>query len=96
MAQTRGENLYRNTKVTDFYLDLWNPVYVGESVLDRSIVISAKYERRPDLLSFDIYGTPKYWWVFMMRNKDIIFDPINDFVAGVEIQIPTLSNIEGA
>jgi hypothetical protein len=60
------------------------------------MVITAKYDRRPDLLSFDVYGTPKFWWVFMMRNKDIIFDPINDFVPGVEIRIPSLSNVSGA
>lgn len=96
MAASKGENLYRNTEITDFYLDLWNPITIKESALDKTITISAKYDRRPDLLSYDVYGTPKFWWVFMMRNKDIIFDPINDFRAGVEIQIPSLTSIEGA
>jgi len=96
MSQTRGTNLYKNTKITDFYLDIWSPIFVREGVLDASMVITAKYDRRPDLLSFDVYGTPKFWWVFMMRNKDIIFDPINDFVPGVEIRIPSLSNVSGA
>jgi hypothetical protein len=48
---------------------------------------------RPDLLSYHIYGSSKYWWLFAVRNKNIIIDPIQDFKAGVTIRIPKLENV---
>ena len=50
--------------------------------------IESQYNYRPDLLSFDLYGTPKLWWVFAQRNMDVIKDPVFDMVAGTEIYIP--------
>jgi len=55
--------------------------------------IGATYQYRPDLLSFDLYGKVDYWWVFMMRNRDIIRDPVWDFTPETEIYIPKLSTI---
>ena len=51
-------------------------------------------DRRPDLMSYEKYGTAKYWWIFAHRNADIIIDPINDFTAGKVIRIPRRSNID--
>jgi hypothetical protein len=62
---------------------------IKKSVLDKSFIITEKYNKRPDLLSYDTYGTPDYWWVFSIRNVDIIKDPINDFITGLEVVIPS-------
>ena len=56
---------------------------------DQSYVIETQYTYRPDLLSYDYYGTPKLWWVFAQRNMDIIKEPVFDFLAGTEIKLPS-------
>lgn len=56
--------------------------------------IDSFYERRPDLLAHDLYGSAKLWWVFMHRNMDTITDPIWDFVAGTQIRIPKKTTLE--
>mgnify|MGYP001079088113 CR=1 FL=1 len=84
---------YATTPQTDFYLDIWSPVFVPPNQTDKLFEIDPKYNKRPDLLSFDLYGTPNYWWIFALRNMDTLVDPINDFLTGVIIYIPELSSI---
>lgn len=60
---------------------------------DQSYTIERTYAYRPDLLAYDLYGTPRFWWVFAQRNPDQIEDPIYDFKPGVTIQLPKASNI---
>jgi hypothetical protein len=55
--------------------------------------IGPTWQYRPDLLSYDLYKTTDYWWVFAVRNKDIIKDPIWDFTAEKSIYIPKLNTI---
>lgn len=86
---------YANTGTVDFYLDQWVPVTIEPTYTDKKVILEAKYHERPDLLSNDEYGTPKYWWVFMERNKDVIFDPIFDFKAGIVIFIPPIESLGG-
>ena len=57
-------------------------------------LIGVTYQYRPDLLSYDLYNTVDYWWAFIMRNRDIIRDPIWDFTADKQIYIPKLSTIQ--
>ena len=60
---------------------------------DQTYTIERTYAYRPDLLAYDLYGTPRLWWVFAQRNPDQIEDPIYDFKPGVTIQLPKASNI---
>jgi hypothetical protein len=80
---------YLLTPIKNWYLDLWAPRTISKSEFDKIIIIPAAFDQRPDLLSQQEYGTSRLWWVFAMRNPDLIIDPINDFVAGLEIFIPT-------
>lgn len=57
---------------------------------DTLIVIDQKYHERPDLLSYSLYGTVEYWWVFTARNMDIISDPIFGLKAGMSIYVPSV------
>ncbi len=77
------------------YLDFWNEITIQSSSNDTLISLDAKYQYRADLLSYDLYGTPQLWWVFMVRNPDIIEDPIWDFVTGINIYTPSKSNLTG-
>ena len=90
MAQnSKSTSQYYSTPVKNWYLDLWVPRAVPSSQFDKIIIIPAAFNQRPDLLSQQEYGTPGLWWVFCIRNPDLINDPINDFIAGLEIYIPT-------
>ena len=55
--------------------------------------IGATYQYRPDVMSYDLYGTVDYWWVFIIRNRDILIDPIWDFTADKKIYIPQLETL---
>lgn len=87
-------SFYKSTPVRDFYLDLWNPIEIPESINDREYVIESKYNQRPDLLAHAEYGSPRLWWVFAMANKDVLVDPMGDFIAGKTIIIPSQTTIE--
>lgn len=62
---------------------------------DKEQTITAQYQYRPDKLSFSLYNTPAYYWVFMIRNIDLIRDPIWDMKSGMIIMIPTMSRLQG-
>lgn len=79
---------YTTTPIKDWYLDLWVPITIRKNDYDKIIVIPPEFDQRPDLLSNQEYGTPRLWWVFALRNPDLINDPIEDFLAGMEIYIP--------
>jgi hypothetical protein len=86
-----------NTPVKDFYLDLWeaDEVDVLPNITDEKYTIESLYNERPDLLAFDKYGNAKLWWVIILRNKDVLFDPIADFRSGVQIWLPSADSVRG-
>lgn len=89
MAQnSKDTSQYLDTPIKDWYLDLWVERKVPKHDYDKILIIPPAFDRRPDLLSQQEYGTPKLWWVFCMRNPDLMQDPIQDFVAGLEIFVP--------
>lgn len=52
------------------------------------------YQYRPDLLAYDLYGDPSLWWVFAARNPNKLGpDPYFNFVAGIEIYLPTAGTL---
>lgn len=81
------------TPIKKEYLDILKIRPVPAELDDFLYTIESQYTYRPDLLSFDLYQTPKLWWVFSQRNLDILQDPIFDFVPGVQIYIPKKSGL---
>jgi|LauGreDrversion4_2_1035121.scaffolds.fasta_scaffold216828_2 hypothetical protein len=77
----------------DTFLDLNNLPSLPQSVNDERYVINAMYDERPDLLAHDLYGSTRLWWVFTIRNPDLLKDPIRDFKAGLEIFLPSAENV---
>lgn len=94
MAKYKTTSPYFKTKQNKLYLELLTIRPVPAEADDFLYTIENQYEHRPDLLAFDLYGTPKLWWVFVQRNMDTIKDPIFDFVPGTKIYIPKKSNLE--
>lgn len=81
------------------YLEFYKNRPVPADLSDELIAIDPKFNKRPDLLSNDLYGTPDLWWIFAVRNPNLIIDPIYDLTSGLEIFVPTrkrmFSNILG-
>lgn len=94
MAQYSKTSPWFNTLQSGGSLDLITPRYIPSSVDDIPYQIDPVYNFRPDLLSNDIYETPKLWWVFAMRNPNDLRDPINDFVNGTIIMLPTYKDLK--
>lgn len=84
---------WNKTPQNSLYLDILEMVPVPAESDDYLYVLEQQYRHRPDLLAYDLYGTPKLWWVFVQRNMSVIKDPIYDFETGVSIYIPKKSNL---
>ena len=93
MAKYSPTSPYFATTENSEYLDILSPRAITSELDDQSYTIERTYAYRPDLLAYDLYGTPRLWWVFAQRNPDEIEDPIYDFKPGVTIQLPKPANI---
>ena len=97
MATYTKTSPYSNTKITaSGELDILKIRPVPADDDDFLYEVEPQYNFRPDLLSYDLYGTPKLWWVFAQRNLDILKDPVFDFKAGVKIFLPKQSALQKA
>ncbi len=85
---------YYTTEITNDFLDVINLRDIPALDDDHLFILTATYEYRPDLLAYDLYKNANLWWVFAIRNKDIIKDPVFDMVAGVKIYLPKQSTIK--
>ena len=93
MATYKTTSPYFSTPITDGYLDIAAFRDIPNEPTDILYEILAQHQHRPDLLAYDFYGDVKLWWVFAVRNKDILKDPVYDLVAGQKIRIPQLDNL---
>ena len=85
---------YSKTPFTNGYLDVITFRDITQVANDNLWQVPAKYQYRPDLLANDLYGDSRLWWVFAVRNKNIIKDPIFDLVSGIYIYLPQLSTLK--
>lgn len=85
---------YYDTPQLSWRIGRWVPRSIPPASDDTYLVINPKYQYRPDRLSFDLYGSAAYWWVFMARNIDLIRDPTYDMVAGMQIVIPSSATVQ--
>jgi hypothetical protein len=95
---TTGKNQYLDTPIKDFYLDLANlpkaeDVVYGKNV--ETIVVDPKFQYRPDLLSYSLYGNSNYWWVIVLINRNQLRDPIRNLKAGMVLRVLSKADIAG-
>jgi hypothetical protein len=94
MALYSKNSPWADTPANNLYLELLEIRPVPAEPDDYLYVIENQYRHRPDLLAYDLYGSPKLWWIFVQRNMDVIRDPIYDFEPGTQIYLPKQSNLE--
>ena len=93
MAKYSNTSPYFGTEMRSTYLDVLNLRTLTAEDDDQSYTVERTYAYRPDLLAYDLYGSPRLWWVFAQRNPDQIEDPIYDFKPGVTVQLPKKENL---
>src|SRR3546814_1152962 len=60
---------------------------------DYEFTITEKYNNRPDLLSYELYGSPFLCLIFSLRNPDLLGDPIYDFTTRSEEHTSELQSL---
>jgi hypothetical protein len=95
MAQYKTNSNLRSTPVNNGVLDLYVPPVEVDYTKTTVVTLDQKYNKRPDLLAFELYGDAKLWWIFTVYNRNQLLDPINDFVTGLTIYAPTRNYIAG-
>ena len=96
MATYDTTSPYYNTPFTQFYLDKMVNRSIPVENYDLTYTINLTYQYRPDLLAYDLYGTPALWWVFYQRNPNTLTKPPFDFVANTFIYLPKLGTLKTA
>ena len=95
MAKYPPTSPWANTGLTNLgALDVLTIRAVPAESDDAKYTLETQYTYRPDLLAYDIYGSPKLWWVFAQRNMDVIKDPVYDMVAGTTIYLPKADTLK--
>ena len=87
---------YHGTNMWGQFLDVWSAKTIPADSTDVWYQINPVYRFRPDLLAYDTYKDSNYWWIFAVRNPDVIRDPVFDFIPGRLIYVPTLTTIKTA
>ena len=62
MADYSNTSQYADTGETGDNLDILNPRTLTAEQDDQSYTIERTYAYRPDLLAYDLYGSPRLWW----------------------------------
>ena len=94
MSDYNSFSPYYKTPLVNGYLDVMTFRDIPIQNDDVLFEVVSTYEFRPDLLAHDLYQETRLWWVFAMRNKDILKDPVYDMTAGTKIYLPKLSVIK--
>ncbi len=56
---------------------------------DALYIVLPHQQYRPDRLSYDLYNTPAFWWVFCVRNPFLRADPIWGLITGLQLMVPS-------
>lgn len=76
------------------FLVLRRPLKLEPSEDDTFVTITQEYEKRPELLSSKVYGTPDLWWAIYEFNG--IMDPLFDLRMNQILRIPSLERVVAA
>lgn len=95
MASYKRNSHLSVTPVINGYTDLYKPPFNPDFTATTKFTLTSKYNRRPDLLAYELYGDSNLWWVFVLYNRNQIVNPINDFTTGKTILVPNRDFVSG-
>lgn len=82
-------SIYKYTGNNGYERGYYEPIDIPfDDTTDYYYIIPSGYDCKPGNLSYELFGTPKLYWIFSYFNKDIIVDPIFDIQAGLKIRVP--------
>lgn len=84
---------YYRTPTFGKHLDIAEFPFVPKLAEDVLFTVNKTYAQRPDLLAYDLYGDANLWWVFILRNPDVLQDPVFDMQPGVRFYLPKKETI---
>ncbi len=82
---TSGGKVYKDAKGNVIY---WERTKIPVDFDDIPYTIAAKYDRAPDLLAYDMYGSTSYEWLILQFNN--IIDVEEQFRIGMKITLPSI------
>lgn len=101
-----GVTTQKNTEATNRYKDKFlieemtngthlsfmrkKDIAIPERDEDQFFFVSAKYEYRPDILAYNVYGSPLYYWVILAANNMKSFW---DLKVNLTIRIPDIASV---
>lgn len=80
-----------STDVHPNRLGWWEREVIPTADDDIEVKITSRYEGRPDLIAFDLYGKASLTWVILQFNN--ILDINTEFVKGKVIKAPTYQRV---
>lgn len=87
-------SLYSKTSFYTNYLDIATFPTIPKYADDVVFAINNTYQFRPDLLAYDLYGDSNLWWVFALRNPNVLKDPLFDMRIGNRIYLPKKTTLD--
>lgn len=87
-----GGRYSQGGKVDDFVdrLGWWERKVFPPSSTDVSLTLTAEYNRRPDVLAYDLYGKAGLQWFILQYNT---ISDITTFEQGLTIIVPTRARL---
>lgn len=83
-------SIYKNTDSDGYEMKYYNPINIPfDSQTDYEFTVPDKYHQKPGNMAYELYGTPKLYWIFAYFNQDKVEDPIFDIKTGMTLTIPS-------
>lgn len=79
------------TDVLEKSLGWWERIDIPKRDDDITYIVPVEYVIRPDLIAYDVYGSPDLLWLVLQFNN--ILDPTTELYAGKELRLPTPSRV---
>lgn len=94
MAKYSRNSPYFSASQDNGYLDVLSLPSLPALANDAQWEVTPQYKHRPDLLAYDLYQDASLWWVFALRNSDVLRDPVYDMIPGQKIFIPQTTTLK--
>lgn len=74
-------------------LGWWERTTIPRSTTDVTVTLTNRYNHRPDLLAYDMYGQTNLTWLVLQYNNIININ--TEFTEGARLTLPTKNRVFG-